>query len=478
LNKFLQIARLFGLKDIKTAIIGIVSVAGGMLLAGLTLLAHRTSNPRLAFAAAIISLIFVIILLVFVVPPLARNAGREASQLDLPFEITAGGAIAAALLAIVGFSAWNTGNNLLFLVLAFIAAAMIVGFAAGSLTLRKIEVRMRFPEAIFAGEQTRILVNLENRKKILPAISVVIEVRGTEQNESAAAPEFRKLLPGFVAERLSRPPIVRKPLGHFAYLAAGESLETAVSYLFPNRGRFLIRNFELSTRFPFSFFCHRRRLNARETELFVFPAIETLGSEIDDALPQTGRLSSMRKGSGQDLLSLRDYRPNDDQRQIDWKATARSRTLIVKEFAAEDELKATILLDPRIPSSDFRHKNTREMLDAEAAGTLFPLSERFERGVTLAASILAHLNALQAETRVIIGGKAGRFGVGPLHLIEMLRLLAIAEPVQSNNGNKNESLSTPNPADEAGSGKIIVISAFPEDFDELVVNPSVKVIEY
>jgi hypothetical protein len=118
------------------------------------------------------------------------------------------------------------------------------------------------------------------------------------------------------------------------------------------------------------------------------------------------------------------------------------------------------------------------MLDAEAAGTLFPLSERFERGVTLAASILAHLNALQAETRVIIGGKAGRFGVGPLHLIEMLRLLAIAEPVQSNNGNKNESLSTPNPADEAGSGKIIVISAFPEDFDELVVNPSVKVIEY
>ncbi|MCV4860863.1 hypothetical protein OFB63_32945, partial [Escherichia coli] len=86
-------ARLFGLKDIKTAIIGIVSVAGGMLLAGLTLLAHRTSNPRLAFAAAIISLIFVIILLVFVVPPLARNAGREASQLDLPFEITAGGAI-------------------------------------------------------------------------------------------------------------------------------------------------------------------------------------------------------------------------------------------------------------------------------------------------------------------------------------------------------------------------------------------------
>lgn len=472
----LQIAGLFGLKDIKTALIGVASVAGGVFLAGLTLLAHRTGNPRLAFAAALLSLIFVVILLVFVVPPLARNAGREASQLDLPFEITAGGAIAAALVAIVGFSAWNTGNNLLFLVLAFILAAMMVGFAAGSLSLRKIEVSMRFPEAIFAGEQTRILVNITNRKRVLPAISVVLEVRGTEQNESAAAGEFRKLLPRFIADRLSRPPVVRKPLGHFAYLAAGESIESSVNYLFENRGRFLIRDFELSTRFPFSFFCHRRRLNARETELFVFPGIEPLGSEADDVLPQAGRLTSMRKGTGQDLLALREYRPNDDQRQIDWKATARSRTLIVKEFAAEDDLKATIYLDTRIPPSEFRHKTVREMLAAETAGTLFPLSERFEKGVSLTASLLARLNELQAETNVIVGGQIGRFGVGPAHLIDSLRLIAIAEPVADDGESIPDGL--PDPAGQPGTYKIVIISAYPDDFAELAANPGVIVINY
>lgn len=477
MSRLLQIAGLFGLKDLRTALVGLLAVAGGILLAGLTLLAHRTGNPRLAFAAAALSLVFVVILLIFVVPPLARNAGREASELNLPFEITAGGAIVAALFAIVGFSAWNTGNNLLFLVLAFIAAAIIVGFAAGSLSLRKIEVRMRFPEAIFAGEPTRILLNIDNRKLILPAVSVVMEVRGTEQTESIAAGEYRKLLPGFFAEKLAKPPVVRKPLGHFAFLKSRDSAESVVNYVFPVRGRFLIRDFELSTRFPFSFFCHRRRLNARETELFVFPAIEKLGSEIDDALPQTGKLASMRKGSGQDLLALREYRPNDDQRRIDWKATARSRSLIVKEFAAEDDLKAAIYLDPRIPAADFRFSSVREMLAAESAGTLFPLSERFEKGVSLAASLLAHLNGLQAETRITVGESSGRFGVGSSHLIDSLRVLAVAMPVKVK-GDEAEGILRPGLLEDAEGYKIVIITAFAEDFAELSSNPAVIIIEY
>jgi len=69
------------------------------------------------------------------------------------------------------------------------------------------------------------------------------------------------------------------------------------------------------------------------------------------------------------------------------------------------------------------------MLAAESSGTLFPLSVRFEKGVSLAASLLAHLNKLQAETRLSIGESSGRFGVGAPHLIESLRMLAVAMPV-------------------------------------------------
>ena len=58
-------------------------------------------------------------------------------------------------------------------------------------------------------------------------------------------------------------------------------------------------------------------------------------------------MASARRGVGQDLFSLRDYQPQDDLRHIDWKATARSRNLTVREFTAEDERRITIVLDTR-----------------------------------------------------------------------------------------------------------------------------------
>ncbi|MBK6722226.1 MAG: hypothetical protein IPG58_02800 [Acidobacteria bacterium] len=133
---FRAFTELFSIRDLRNAALGGIVLFGGLGLSGLTLYAHQSGNIRLAGISAGISLVFVLLILVFVVPPLARNAGREASQMNLPFEFTTGGAVMIVLMLIVGFSAWNTGNNLLFLVLAFLIAAMIVGFFAGSICLK------------------------------------------------------------------------------------------------------------------------------------------------------------------------------------------------------------------------------------------------------------------------------------------------------------------------------------------------------
>jgi len=127
--KLWRASQLFGTRDLRNAAVGTVVVFGGLLLAGVTIFAHSVGDARIAGIAAIASLIFVLLILIFVVPPLARNASREASQMNLPFEFTAGGAMMLGLAAIVGFSAWNTGNNLLFLILSFIFAAVVVAFS-------------------------------------------------------------------------------------------------------------------------------------------------------------------------------------------------------------------------------------------------------------------------------------------------------------------------------------------------------------
>ncbi|MBP6213694.1 MAG: DUF58 domain-containing protein, partial [Pyrinomonadaceae bacterium] len=423
-----NLAQLFSLRDLRNALMGVSVVVGGIGLSGLTLYAHQTGNIRLAGISAGVSLVFVLLILIFVVPPLARNASREASQMNLPFEFTTGGAVMLVLLTVVGFSAWNTGNNLLFLVLSFLMAGMIVGFFAGSICLKRLDVKMRFPETIFAGEPTPILVSVTNRKRIFPSFSVVAEVRGKEHERSIAADELASILPRRLAERLGRAPMIRKTLDHIVYIPRHETVENRSEHIFPNRGRFVIKDFELSTRFPFGFFRHRRRLPARETELIVFPKQIPFFESADDIPLDAGKLVANKRGMGQDLLALRDYQPNDDLRRIDWKATARSRRLTVREFAAEDEKRITVILDTMIPKDEEVSLSLREKISAEQRGKTVVLSERFEEGARIAASILLHFAEEQAELRLVIDGEAGEFGVGRVHLYEMLKLISFAEP--------------------------------------------------
>jgi uncharacterized protein (DUF58 family) len=455
-----QISQLFSLRDVRNGILGLSVVFGGLGLTLFTLWAHQTGNVRLAGVSAAVSLLFVVFIIIFIVPPLARNASREASQMNLPFEFTSGGAVMLGLIAIVGFSAWNTGNNLLFLVLSFMVAAMIVGFFAGSLCLKKLDVRMRFPETIFAGQETPILVSLQNRKRLFGSYSVVAEVRGRERERSIAADELEDLLPAKMAMWLSKPPVVRRTLNHFAFVPRNSTVEERTIHVFDRRGRFTIKDFELSTKFPFGFFRHRRRLPAKETELVVFPEIKPYEPDLEIQPLDAGKLVANKRGLGHDLLALRDYQPNDDLRRIDWKATARSRRLTVREFTAEDDKRVTIVLDPRVPESAGIKLTLREKIEAEQKGESFPLSSRFESGVSLAASMISYFTEEQAEVRLVIGGDAGDFGIGPRHLYDCLRRLATVDPKFTSDTDQSELEATlERMQDDPDSGYCFLITA-------------------
>ena len=421
-------SQLFTPRDLRNAALGVLVVVGGLGLSGLTLYAHQTGNIRLAGISAGASLVFVLLILIFVVPPLARNAGREASQMNLPFEFTTGGAVMLVLILIVGFSAWNTGNNLLFIVLSFLLAAMIVGFFAGSICLKKLDIRMRFPETIFAGEPTPVIVGLTNRKRLFSAFSVVAEVRGRQRERSIAADDLDAILPRWIATRLGKAPVVRRTLSHFVHIGRKETVEIKAEHIFPNRGRLLIKDFELSTKFPFGFFRHRRRLPARSAELIVFPKIETVDPELENNPMNAGNHSTGKRGVGLDLLALRQYRPHDDLRRIDWKATARTLQLTVREYADEDERRVTVIFDTSIPFDAEKALSLREKLAAEQGGKPVVASEQFEAGASLAASILSRFADENADLQLVIAGEAGAFGHGRPHLYESLKRLALAEP--------------------------------------------------
>jgi uncharacterized protein (DUF58 family) len=464
--------RLFSLRDLRNAVLALFVVFGGLGLALFTLWAHRSGQVKLAGAGAVASLVFVLLILIFVVPPLAKNAGAEASQMNLPFEFTAGGAIFLGLISIVGFSAWNTGNNLLFLVLSFLFAAGIVGFAVGNFCLKKLDVKMRFPETIFAGQATPILVSLHNRQRIFPSFSIVTEVRGREREKSLLAAELEKILPKKLADKMARPPITKLTLDYFVYIPRGETAENRAEHVFPFRGRLTIKDFELSTKFPFGFFRHRRRLPAQAAEIVVFPPLAPLENEAESLPLEIGKLVTQKRGLGQDLLALRDYQPMDDLRRVDWKATARANRLIVREFSAEDERKITVFLDTRLPEEADEKKNHstfRQRVEAERKGNFAPVSERFEKGVSLAASLLAHFAEDQAEIRLVVDGVKDDFGIGKEQLHRSLKRLALIEPRFEKNWTFSTEMLDEIFTEKENSYTFFVSAARAEDFpDELI----------
>jgi uncharacterized protein (DUF58 family) len=375
-------------------VLGTLLVLAGLAAALVTVLARRANESGVAGAAAILSLLIALLLTIFIVPPLARSARLEVANLDFPFEPTSGGGVFLVIITVVGFAAWNTGNNLLFLVFSLLCSTLFVGWVAARVSLRDLTVSARFPDHIFAAEAAPVIVTLRNTKRLLPSFSVLVEARGPNTELAEPAKRRRRY-----AKRL---------LAYFSYVPHKAAAEQRVEQLFPTRGHVMIDGFELSPRFPFGFFRRRRRLRARDVDIIVYPKPEVISDKLHLLPMYAGRIPSLRRGAGHDLFSMRDYQPQDDLRHIDWKATARSRKLTVREFTSEDERRITIILDTRLPEGA-----TREV------------SERFERGVVQAASLIKHFIEERAEVRLVLGSDIGPFGSGTEQLYRCLRRLAV-----------------------------------------------------
>jgi uncharacterized protein (DUF58 family) len=66
---------------------------------------------------------------------------------------------------------------------------------------------------------------------------------------------------------------------------------------------------------------------------------------VDNWLSQLGVRQRQRRGQGLEFHQLREFREGDSLRQIDWKATARQRTPIAREYQDERDQQIIFLLD-------------------------------------------------------------------------------------------------------------------------------------
>jgi uncharacterized protein (DUF58 family) len=140
-----------------------------------------------------------------------------------------------------------------------------------------------------------------------------------------------------------------------------------------------------------------------QREVVVYPSVEAT-DEFFEMLPLiTGEFEAHVRGRGYDLYRIRDYAAEDSARHVDWKATARTGELKVREFTREDERKLRLVFDNPTP------------------GTISP--ESYERGLALAASLAWHFAAEATELTFVASDYAGSPDV-----YEFLRYTALAQP--------------------------------------------------
>src|SRR5262249_10659825 len=221
----------------------------------------------------------------------------------------------------------------------------------------------------------------------------------------------------------------------------GTSSRQRIEHRFDRRGGYPITAFKISTRFPTGFFKKWRKIEAAG-EIVIYPKPKPL-DDFYHALPMlAGQVSSHLRGTGDDLYGLRRYHPSDHIRFIDWKATAKSRELIVRDHMREDERRLTIVFDTSQPSSDDGKQEPSEPGESAKAHAQRVFEDRFEAAIVMAASLAKHFIQEAAEVELLTLREDERVdsGKGLDHLHRILRVLATLEPdAQVDSTKKNKS---------------------------------------
>ena len=165
-------------------------------------------------------------------------------------------------------------------------------------------------------------VRLRNLKRITPSFSIELSAKADPINNT--------------------PPILTSPI-YFPLLTGGSETEAAVDVAtFPLRGRHQKSLCPLD-RFPFGFL-HKRTNVPLRRETIVYPRLEP--TEDAELLLHdiTGELGDPVRGSGREFHRIRPYEPRDSARHVDWKTTAHTGELQVREFARENQRAVEVYL--------------------------------------------------------------------------------------------------------------------------------------
>lgn len=288
----------------------------------------------------------------------------------------------------VGIAAFNTGNNLLFLILGFMLSLIVLSGVMSETAIRGLRVSRRLPQRAFAGKVCLVELVLQNEKSRSPSYSLEIEDLAED------VPTERRCY----------------------FLKVGPGAEQAAAYrrMLTRRGSLRFVGFRVATRYPFGIF-EKWRVLSSPSELLVYPQLldeHELRHEMQSHGLDT---PTQRVGVGTEIAGLRGYETHDDARAIHWRRTASLGRLIVTERQSDASSQLTVLLDNAVPPD------------------MKPFDPRFERLVSRAATLVVAALARGLSAEVVARGTRSPLLMGNAAPDPIMRFLALIDSVPAEN---------------------------------------------
>ncbi len=280
----------------------------------------------------------------------------------------------------VGIAAVNTGNNLFYLLLAMMLSLVVLSGLLSEQCVRRLDFHRHLPDYLFVNQPTTATLRVANHKSRIPSVSL-------------------RLLDVVAGKDLDRGI-------HIAHLAPAASTRCSYPLLVRQRGPYRLDGIRIVTPFPFGLF-YKKSFYPLEATLIVCPEIIPLPPLQLQELNALGQdHARARRGPGNSLYNLREFRPGDDSRAIHWMTTARTAKLMLKETEAEDRRSITVAISTVAPD------------EAENS---------FERALSIGASLIDHFLKDGYQVRLLLGDQQDILACETDQALPLFHALALCE---------------------------------------------------
>ena len=288
--------------------------------------------------------------------PMARRGRRY--HFHLP------GVVYGLTTIFLAVGAINSQNNLLFWAFGLAVAGLLVSGVVSGAALMGIELERLPVEPVNAGADLIVRYRVRNRNRLFPAFALNISELPDKRDASR---DWRAVLAA--------------PNAFVAHVGPRQSVEAEARCATLARGETRLDRALVWTIFPFGL-TRKSVTFSQPRRVIVRPAPVALEQGVLRTSREPGSMAAraLRRSSSGEFFALREHREGDSPRAVAWRASARTGTLLTRQFTSARNVRVWIILE----------------LDADAA--------RGERAIALAAGAVEAARARASPVGLVVPG--------------------------------------------------------------------------